>query len=142
MYILECADGTYYTGSTWHLEKRMQEHNEGLGARYTANRRPVKLLYIEEYERIDDAYKREKQVQGWSRKKKQALINGSSNRLPELSKNYTEHPSRVSTLRQAQYRQAQPAPQCAKVFKSLWILKTLIDYCFCTLPHYADLYFR
>jgi putative endonuclease len=85
MYILECADGSYYTGSTWDMEKRMWEHQNGQGANHTARHLPVKLVYVEEGDRIEDAYFREKQVQGWSRKKKQALIAGDSNALHRLA---------------------------------------------------------
>jgi putative endonuclease len=86
MYILECADNTYYTGSTWDLEKRFWEHKNGLGANHTKKRLPVKLVYYEEYERVDVAFYREKQVQGWSRKKKKALICGENKQLPQLAK--------------------------------------------------------
>lgn len=85
MYILECSDGSYYTGSTWNLERRLWEHQNGLGAKHTAKRLPVTLLYCEECERIEDAYIREKQVQGWSRKKKQALIAGDMNQIHRLA---------------------------------------------------------
>ncbi len=90
MYILQCADGSYYTGSTRNLEKRIWEHQNGLGANYTFKRQPVKLVYCEEYYRIDGAFYREKQIQGWRREKKEALINGKYNKLPELAKNYTQ----------------------------------------------------
>ncbi len=86
MYILECSDGTYYTGSTKNLEKRLREHQNSKGAYYTKRRQPVKLVYFEEYKRVDEAFYREKQVQGWSRKKKEALINGKYELLPRLSK--------------------------------------------------------
>ena len=86
MYILECVDGTYYTGSTWNLEKRLQEHGEGLGANYTTKRLPVTLVYCEESERIDEAFAREKQVQNWSHAKKKALIEKNWDKLPELAK--------------------------------------------------------
>ena len=86
MYILECFDGTYYTGSTKYLERRLQEHQNGEGANYTSKRLPVALLYYEEYDRIDHAFYREKQVQGWSRKKKEALMGGNVEMLPELAK--------------------------------------------------------
>ncbi|MCF7968336.1 MAG: GIY-YIG nuclease family protein [Methylococcaceae bacterium] len=76
VYILECADGSYYTGSTWNLERRLWEHRNGLGARHTAKRLPLKLVFCEECERVEDAYIREKQIQGWSRKKKEALMAG------------------------------------------------------------------
>jgi putative endonuclease len=75
MYILECADGSYYTGSTNNLELRLAQHQAGEGANHTKKRLPVKLVYFEEFQRIDEAFNREKQVQGWNRKKKEALIN-------------------------------------------------------------------
>jgi len=86
MYILECSDGSYYVGSTKDLEQRIFAHQEGLGAKYTARRLPIKLVYYEEYERIDDAFYREKQVQGWRRAKREALINGDPDLLPALAK--------------------------------------------------------
>lgn len=73
MYILECSDGSYYTGSTKYLKKRLSQHQEGEGANHTRKRLPVKLVYFEKYPRIDWAFNREKQVQGWSRKKKRGL---------------------------------------------------------------------
>ena len=86
VYILECSDGTYYTGSTKDLERRIQQHQAGEGAKYTKKRLPVKLIYFEELDRIDAAFYREKQIQSWSRKKKQALIDARLDELPELSK--------------------------------------------------------
>ncbi|MGE0079613.1 MAG: GIY-YIG nuclease family protein [Bacteroidales bacterium] len=85
MYILECSDGSYYTGSTIDLERRLQQHQDGEGANHTKKRLPVKLVYYEEFQRIDEAFYREKQVQGWSRKKKEALINGDFDKLRELA---------------------------------------------------------
>jgi len=90
MYILECADGSYYTGSTKNLERRLWEHQNGYGANYTRKRLPVKLVYFEEYNHVADAFYREKQVQGWSREKKKALIEGHPEKLPDLSRNYSE----------------------------------------------------
>ncbi|RZV60810.1 MAG: GIY-YIG nuclease family protein, partial [Flavobacteriaceae bacterium] len=86
MYILLCSDGSYYTGSTKNLEIRINEHQSGHGANYTKKRLPVKLIYYEQYSRIDHAFYREKQVQGWSRKKKEALIQGETRLLPKLSR--------------------------------------------------------
>lgn len=77
MYILECSDGSYYTGSTVDLDIRLQQHSNGVGANHTAKRLPVKLLYYEEFQQIQEAFYREKQVQGWSRNKKESLINGN-----------------------------------------------------------------
>ena len=90
MYILLCADGSYYTGSTIDLERRLVQHQNGEGANHTKKRLPVSLLYYEEYQRIDDAFYREKQVQGWSRKKKEALIEGKNDLLPVLAKAYRD----------------------------------------------------
>jgi putative endonuclease len=85
MYILQCADGTYYTGSTINLEKRIIEHNLGEGANYTSKRRPVKLVYFEEFLRIEEAFRREKQVQPWSVAKKEALIHKNFQLLHNLA---------------------------------------------------------
>ncbi|WP_157429236.1 GIY-YIG nuclease family protein [Aequorivita sublithincola] len=90
MYILLCNDCTYYTGSTKDLELRFIQHQTGEGSNYTKNRLPVKLIYFEEYDRIDLAFYREKQVQRWSRKKKEALISGENYLLPELAKKSSE----------------------------------------------------
>ena len=70
MYMLECADGSLYTGSTRNLAKRFIQHMTGIGCNHTAKRLPVKLVYCEYFHRIDFAYEREKQIQGWSREKK------------------------------------------------------------------------
>lgn len=85
MYILLCSNGLYYTGSTIDLDRRLAEHQNGEGANFTRKHLPVELLYYEEFDRIDDAFYREKQVQGWSRKKKEALIHGEFNKLHKLS---------------------------------------------------------
>jgi len=85
-YILECSDGSYYTGSTNNLELRLQQHNDGFGSKYTARRLPIKLLYYEKFARVDYAFYREKQIQGWNRKKKEALMNCADDLLPQLSK--------------------------------------------------------
>ncbi len=86
MYILFCVDDTYYTGSTNNLEKRIEQHQAGEGANYTRKRLPVELVYYEEYDNVADAFYREKQVQGWSRKKKEALIEGRNKDLVPLAK--------------------------------------------------------
>ncbi|WP_194384123.1 GIY-YIG nuclease family protein [Microbacterium luteum] len=86
MYILECADRSFYVGSTRDLDLRVAQHNFGEGAEYTFHRRPVRLVYFEEYERMDDAFLREKQVQGWGRAKRIALITGHVSALSALSK--------------------------------------------------------
>jgi putative endonuclease len=86
VYILECGDGSYYVGSARSLDKRVAEHQAGLGGTYTSKRLPVSLVFAEHFDRIDDAFEREKQVQGWSRAKRQALIDGRATDLPDLSR--------------------------------------------------------
>ena len=84
-YILQCANGQYYVGSTTDLDKRLQEHQAGLGAKFTRAHLPVKLVYKEEYSSIEQAFARERQLHGWSRAKKEALIKGELSSLKGLS---------------------------------------------------------
>ncbi|HNX60687.1 MAG TPA: GIY-YIG nuclease family protein [Spirochaetota bacterium] len=86
MYILKCNDGSYYTGSTVDMIKRLAQHQSGCGANHTKKHLPVELVFIQQFERIDEAFNREKQVQRWTRKKKEALIDGRENELPLLAK--------------------------------------------------------
>ncbi|WP_411720428.1 GIY-YIG nuclease family protein [Mycetocola sp.] len=82
MYIPECADRTYNVDSTWHVLERVRQHNDGPGAAYTRDRRPLALVYSEKYSSIAEAFGREKQVQGGSRRKRRALIEGRPQDLP------------------------------------------------------------
>ncbi|MHA7859970.1 GIY-YIG nuclease family protein [Tessaracoccus sp. Y36] len=86
VYILECSDGSFYVGSTFDIDARLSQHNDGKGAKYTARRRPVQLRWMEEMDSIEEAYVLEKRVQGWSRAKRLALIEGRLSDLPRLSK--------------------------------------------------------
>jgi putative endonuclease len=88
-YILQCRDGTYYVGSTFDIERRVSEHNLGFGAAYTRprRRRPVRVVWSAEFDRMDQAYWYEKQIQGWGREKRQALIEGRWDDLPTLARN-------------------------------------------------------
>ncbi len=86
MYILRCADGSYYVGSTRNILVRMQQHQDGDGAAYTRSRLPVELVYVLHCESIVQAFWFEKRVQGWSRAKREALINDELNLLPALAK--------------------------------------------------------
>lgn len=74
-YILECSDGSYYTGWTNNLKKRIDEHNNGTGAKYTRGRAPVILKYYEQYNTKQKAMKREYEIKKLTRKEKQILIN-------------------------------------------------------------------
>lgn len=87
-YILRCADGSYYIGTSRHddLETRVSQHNQGLFDGYTSRHRPVTLVYAAHFERITDAIAYERQVKGWSRAKKEALIRGDFEQLQTLSK--------------------------------------------------------
>jgi putative endonuclease len=86
VYMLECEDASYYVGSTVLLEERVQQHQLGLGAESTRCRRPVRLVWFEEYEDIAAAFARAKQVQSWGRAKRRALIEGRYADLPVLAR--------------------------------------------------------
>ncbi|WP_370638420.1 GIY-YIG nuclease family protein [Aurantimonas sp. VKM B-3413] len=95
VYILRCVDSSYYTGLTKQpIEARVWEHNEGICEGYTKRRRPVELVFTETYDRMLDAIAREKQIKGWSRAKKEALIARHYHRLPQLSCNRAGHDTR------------------------------------------------
>jgi putative endonuclease len=76
VYIIECNDGTLYTGYTTSLEERIKAHNKGIGAKYTRGRLPVKLCYYEVHSNKSDALKREINIKRLTRKKKLKLIKG------------------------------------------------------------------
>ncbi len=84
-YILQCSDGSYYVGSTIDLEHRLHQHQQGDGAAYTRCRRPVRLVWAAEFEGVAEAFAFEKQVQGWGRRKREALISGNLGSLPSLA---------------------------------------------------------
>jgi putative endonuclease len=91
VYILKCNDGTYYTGVTNNIEKRIGEHNSNSSVTtYTFKRRPVRLVYSQQFNDIKQAIELEKQIKGWSRRKKEALINEDWEKLKLYSKNYTD----------------------------------------------------
>jgi len=78
-YILECSDGTFYTGWTVNVQRRLKKHQSGAGAKYTRQRRPVKLVYAEELSSRSEALKRERQLKRLKRERKLALINNFVN---------------------------------------------------------------
>jgi len=86
IYILKCADGSYYTGNTNNLEKRLAAHQQGEIPGYTSTRRPVIPVFCEEMDTRQDVFARERQIKGWSRKKKEALMQGDWEQLSKLSK--------------------------------------------------------
>ena len=86
VYILKCSDNSFYTGVTSDLENRLVQHQSGFFPEsYTHNRRPVQLVFYYEFNEIEHAISFEKQVKGWSRKKKEAIINDNWEKLKELS---------------------------------------------------------
>jgi predicted GIY-YIG superfamily endonuclease len=90
LYILRCADGSYYVGTTrTDLEVRLAQHQSGHFGGYTSTRRPVVLVYSDCFDRIVDAIAAERQIKGWSRAKKEALISGRFDLLPGLSRRRT-----------------------------------------------------
>lgn len=91
VYILQCSDDSFYTGMTSNLENRIMEHNEGIDTdSYTFKRRPVELKWFEEFQFVQQAIETEKQIKGWSRRKKQALIDKDWDKLIRYSKNYIQ----------------------------------------------------
>ncbi|MCW3070576.1 MAG: hypothetical protein JWO44_466 [Bacteroidetes bacterium] len=98
VYILKCSDGSYYTGVTNDLEKRFLIHEEGINRNcYTFLRRPLKIVYYKIFNNPIDAIAFEKQVKGWSRRKKEALINEQYELLPQLSLNSKKASTHSST---------------------------------------------
>ena len=92
VYIVKCSDNSYYIGVTNNIDRRLNEHNFGNDVKaYTFSRRPVKLVLFEIFSDINKAILREKKIKGWSRKKKEAMINEDWSKLVLYSKNYTEY---------------------------------------------------
>ncbi|MCI0335621.1 MAG: GIY-YIG nuclease family protein [Planctomycetes bacterium] len=85
VHILECCDGSYYVGHAADVSARFVVHCSGKGPSYTANRLPVRLVYEESFTTLNEAVRREKQLKGWSRAKKESLISGDLTRLRSLS---------------------------------------------------------
>lgn len=76
VYIVECVDGSYYVGMTTSIDRRWTQHLSRIGSAYTAKHKPKTVVYLEEYETLDEARLREKQIKGWTRQKKEKLIKG------------------------------------------------------------------
>ena len=85
VYILRCADGSYYTGHTDQIEARLTPHQTGLISGYTYTRRPVQLAFVDQFDSRQAAFERERQIKGWSRAKKEALIESNWNKLRQLA---------------------------------------------------------
>ena len=86
VYILKCSDNSYYTGFTNNIDRRFDEHNYGVNKEcYTYNKRPLELVFCTEFNDVNQAIAFEKQVKGWSRNKKEAIINDNWDDLKKLS---------------------------------------------------------
>jgi putative endonuclease len=98
VYILKCSDDSYYTGFTNNLERRMQEHLSGRNKDcYTFDKKPLKLVWFETFNDMLNAIAVEKQIKGWTRRKKEALIKEDWDKLVLYSKNYTQFGSSTSS---------------------------------------------
>jgi putative endonuclease len=86
VYILSCADGSYYTGHTDNLDARMAQHVSGEPKCYTSKRRPVELVFLQEFGSRAEALESEMQVKRWTRKKKEAMIRGDWNEVSRLAR--------------------------------------------------------
>ena len=86
VYILQCSDSSYYIGSTSDVERRLAEHEAGIYGGYTSTRLPVKLLWTAEFPTEHDAFLTERQIKGWSRAKKEALVRGDFDGIHEIVK--------------------------------------------------------
>ena len=91
VYVLRCSDDAYYTGHTDNLELRIAQHQSGTFAGYTSNRRPVTLMYAQEFPSREEALVAEMQIKGWSRKKKEALFRGDWTEVNRLSRGKHRH---------------------------------------------------
>jgi predicted GIY-YIG superfamily endonuclease len=85
VYILKCKDGSYYTGNTQNLNQRIVQHQNGIYKGYTSTRRPIELVYSQGFPTYDEAIRAERQLKGWSRAKKEALIRGDFELLHNLA---------------------------------------------------------
>ncbi|MBI5919036.1 MAG: GIY-YIG nuclease family protein [Nitrosomonadales bacterium] len=109
-YILRCADSSYYTGHTDNLEKRIAEHHSGaITSCYTYTRRPLELVFTQDFKTREEALASEQQIKGWSRKKKEAMMRGDWAEVSRLAKSSAPvRPELVEGHEPERLRQAQP----------------------------------
>jgi len=113
VYILRCADGSYYTGHTDNLEKRIAEHIEGTFGGYTSKRRPIELVFSQTFPTREEAFTIERRIKGWSRKKKEAMITQDWAEISRLAQSRTNQTQARSTAKQqvrsssSKYRKAR-----------------------------------
>ncbi len=93
VYMLRCHDNSYYTGHTENLEKRIAEHQAGEGGTYTVARLPVALVFAQEFASRDEALACERQIKGWCRRKKEAMLRGDWAEVSRLARGRSSGPS-------------------------------------------------
>ncbi|MEK7393192.1 MAG: GIY-YIG nuclease family protein [Fibrobacterota bacterium] len=116
VYILRCADASYYTGHTDDLELRIAQHESGaISTCYTYNRRPLKLVFTQEFFSREEAIVSEQQIKGWSRKKKEAMIQRDWAKVSKLARNHQVpvHGSTGSPRTEDEFRTNQPTTDFA-----------------------------
>lgn len=96
VYILRCADNSYYTGHTDNLEARINQHHLGESKSYTASRLPLEFIWSQEFSSRETALSAERQIKGWSRKKKEAMMQDDWGEVSRLAKSKSNHPSTSS----------------------------------------------
>ncbi len=116
-YILHCADGSYYTGHTDHLENRIADHQHGRLRGYTINRRPIRLVWSQDFPSRHEALQAERQIKGWSRAKKKALIEGRWDEISRLAK------GRSGFV----LRQAQDEREICEAFEETFVRGELVE---------------
>ncbi|MBI5939868.1 MAG: GIY-YIG nuclease family protein [Caulobacterales bacterium] len=99
VYILECADGSYYTGCTTHIEQRIGQHKAGVIPGYTSTRLPVECVYVAEFQHLYEAIAWERTIKRWSRAKKEALIAGAYDTGAQPSTSWKARAARPCVLR-------------------------------------------
>ncbi len=103
LYILKCVNGAYYVGHTDNIEQRLSEHHLGVISNcYTKNKRPLELVFLQDFPTRDAAFHAERQVKGWSRKKKEALMRSDWEEIRQLNVLHKKQRSLEDILRQTQ----------------------------------------
>lgn len=97
VYVLLCSDGSYYVGHTDNIENRLEQHKNKVYQTYTSSRLPIKLVFHQEFESRDEAFTAERKIKDWSRKKKEALINGDFDLLSQHAKKKFQQDASLDT---------------------------------------------
>ncbi|WP_345457839.1 GIY-YIG nuclease family protein [Nocardioides marinquilinus] len=107
-YILECSDGSYYVGSTWDLDRRLAQHHNGEGPTYVRRRRPFRLAWCHQSSSIRQCFELEQQIKGWRREKREALMEGRFEDLPELARSVVDGQDDVAEMDDGESHPGRP----------------------------------